>query len=343
MKVFLTGGTGFIGRALTRQLLHRGWEVIVLVRHPQSPQAIAIQKMGARLAEGDILQADSMRSAMQGVDIVIHNAGMYELGLNTNGKKQMYDVNVAGTESVLQLAHELEIKRTVYISTTWIFGVTGQQLADESFQRNAPYLTYYEETKTKAHEVVLKYQEKGLPLIIACPHGVVGPNDHSSLGYTLRLHLNKMMAPFAWSPDSTYTLVYLDDLAEGLALTAEKGSIGETYIFAGELMMLRQMFTLWATKPGGLKVQFYIPSSLAAFLMAPVGPVLRLIGLPAFMSPEAVRISSVHFVFTSQKAKQQLGWTHRSAEQMWKDTIEGEIELRKQRTKRSPLAMLKPI
>lgn len=343
MKVFLTGGTGFIGQVLTRQLLQRGWEVITLVRHPESPQALTIQQLGATLVEGDILQINTMRPAMQNVDMVIHNAGMYELGINANGKKRMTDINVVGTENVLRLAQELAIKRTVYVSTTWVYGETGQQLADESFQRTAPYLTVYEETKSKAHEIALKYQDAGLPMIIACPHGVIGPNDHSSIGYTLRLHLNKMMAPFAWSPDSSFTFVYLEDLAEGIALVAEKGKVGETYILAGEQMAMREVFAIWATQPGGLKVRFFIPSKVASFMMTPLEPILRMLGLPAFMSRETVRVSSIQFVFTSQKAKDQLGWTHRSAKQMWIDTFEGEIALRNQRKTNNPLILLNPI
>ena len=70
----------------------------------------------------------------------------------------MYEINVNGTENVLGLALELDIARTVYVSTTWAYGATGPEPKDESFQRNAPFLSYYEETKTKAHEIALKYQ-----------------------------------------------------------------------------------------------------------------------------------------------------------------------------------------
>jgi uncharacterized protein YbjT (DUF2867 family) len=67
MKVFLTGGTGFIGQPLTRQLLARGWEVIALVRKPDSAQARALSAMGARCVAGDVTDRESMRAGMTGL------------------------------------------------------------------------------------------------------------------------------------------------------------------------------------------------------------------------------------------------------------------------------------
>jgi nucleoside-diphosphate-sugar epimerase len=78
MKIFLTGGTGFIGRPLTHSLISRGWHVVALVRQPNSPQARAIAKMGATCVPGDVTDRDSMRANMTAADLVIHNAGWYE-------------------------------------------------------------------------------------------------------------------------------------------------------------------------------------------------------------------------------------------------------------------------
>ena len=74
MRVFLTGGTGFIGRPLTRQLLQRGWRVTALVRNPDSVAARAIQADGADVVPGDITDRASMRDTMTGADLVVHNA-----------------------------------------------------------------------------------------------------------------------------------------------------------------------------------------------------------------------------------------------------------------------------
>lgn len=74
MKVFLTGGTGFIGQPLAQALLARGWTVVTLVRQPDSPPAHALTKMGAQCVAGDVTDRDSLRAGMTGADLVVHNA-----------------------------------------------------------------------------------------------------------------------------------------------------------------------------------------------------------------------------------------------------------------------------
>lgn len=342
MKVFLTGGTGFIGQPLTKSLIGRGLRVVALVRNPNSPQALTLSEMGAQCVPGDITSRESMRESMSGADIVIHNAGWYEMGVKSDGKNLMHDINVKGTENVLNLALELGIPRAVYVSSVIAFGETGTQIRDETFERQMPYRSYYEQTKAEAHIIAQRYQQQGLPLITVCPNGVVGPNDHSPFGYFLRLYLNKLLTPFAWTPNRIASLVHVNDLAEGITLAAEKCQPGETYIFAGEPISQRELLALWATKPGAFKVRLWLPAGLARILFAPLEPLQRMIGLPAFISRETVS-STVSFNYSSEKAKRELGWTHQSAREMWLDIIDRELELKANRKKRDLVSRLKPV
>lgn len=342
MRVFLTGGTGFIGQPLAAVLIARGWEVIALVRNPNSSQARALNRMVAQCVQGDVTNRQSMREGMMGSDIVIHNAGWYEYGVSRDGKKLMHTVNVQGTENVLSLAQELSIPRAVYVSSTLAFGETGPKIRDETFKRQAPFRSYYEQTKAEANTIAKQHQQQGFPLIIVCPNGVVGPNDHSPFGYFLRLYLNKLLPPFAWAPDMIVSLVHVDDLAEGIALAAVKGQPGETYIFAGDSITRREMVALWATKPGACKIRFWLPMGLTGLLFAPLEPLQRKVGLPAFISRETV-LASRSTNYSSEKAIRQLGWTHRSAEEMWIDIIEQELKLLETRQKRDLVSRLKPV
>src|SRR5918996_5991185 len=101
MKVFLTGGTGFIGQPLTKALLARGWNVVALVRKPDSPEARALTKMGAQCVTGDLTDRESIRVGMIGADIVVHNAGWYEVGIPNSARTLMHSINVKGTDNVL--------------------------------------------------------------------------------------------------------------------------------------------------------------------------------------------------------------------------------------------------
>ena len=343
MKVFLTGGTGFIGQSLTKSLLRRGWNVTALVRRPESLQAQVLRKMGALLATGDVTERESISASMNGSDIVLHNAGLYEYGMNRACKRRMYKVNVKGTENVLGLAYELNIPLTIYVSSVQAFGETGLQLRDETFMRQIPPRTIYEQSKTDAHEIARCYQERGLPLVIVCPNGVIGSNDHSVFGYLLRLYINHFMAPIAWSPDSIFCFVEVADLAEGIVLAAEKGRIGETYFLCGDPQTLREVADFWSKKPGGFVPRFWIPAGIAKLLFAPMGPILRILGLPGFLSYEAVLAGATNWKYSGEKAKRELGWTHCSVEEMWSLTINSEIQLLSKRKTQNLLQRLKPL
>ena len=342
MKVFLTGGTGFIGLPLTRSLLQRGWQVTALVRRPDSPQGRALAQLGVRCVQGDVTNADSMREAMRGCDVVIHNAAWYELGVSRRQQKIMHDVNLEGTRNVLELALELGIPRCVHVSSILYYGDTGGKIADETYQRQYGYRSYYEQSKTEAHELALQYRQRGLPLILVCPANVFGPNDHSVFAYFLRMYLNGVMFPLAFSPQMQLSPVFVDDVGVGIALAAEKGALGETYVLAGEAMTLREMFDLWNKQPGGFKIRVYMPRWLAWLMLAPMAPLLRLLGLPAFMSAETVAMSSGSFCFSSAKAQRELGWKPLALSALWQRIFESETALLARRRGQPLLERLKP-
>ncbi len=343
MRIFLTGGTGFIGQYLTQALLRRGWEVSALVRNPQSDEARVLQTMGAALVPGDVTDRESMRAPMTGVDMVVHNAAWYEVGITKSARKLMQAINVTGTDNVLSLAQELSIPRTVYVSSNTYYGDTGGIARDETYQRQKPYRSYYEQSKAEAHEVALHYQRAGLPLIIVCPAHVFGPNDHSPFGYFLRLYLNGLMTPAGFSPEMKLSPAHAADISEGIALAAEKGQPGQIYNLAGDTMSLHEIFQLWNTQPGGFKVRFYVPRWLAGLAMAPFGPVLHWLGLPAFFSWETVRGSSISYNISSAKAQRELGWTYMPVKEMWLSIIADEIKLLSQRPQRDWVSRLKPV
>jgi nucleoside-diphosphate-sugar epimerase len=343
MKVFLTGGTGFIGQPLTKSLIDRAWDITVLVRKPESPQARALVEMGAQCVAGDVTDRQSMRAGMIGADLVIHNAAWYEVGVSKNAQKEMEAINVRGTDNVLGMAQELGIPRVVYVSSCVYFGDSGSQVQDETYQRQSPYCLYYEQSKTEAHEVALQYLTGGLPLIITCPGHVLGPNDHSVFGYLLRMYLNKLMAPISFSPEMVIAPAHVEDIAEGIALAAEKGRLGETYILAGDALSLRELLDTWNQYPGGLKVRYYLPRSVASLLFLPLEPLQRRVGLPAFLSRETVTGSSASWNYSSAKAQRELGWMVRPSREMWDDIVAQELALLEARPQRDLVSRLRPV
>jgi nucleoside-diphosphate-sugar epimerase len=336
MKVFLTGGTGFIGQALVRAMRGRGWDVLALVRDPQGAPARWMATQGARLAAGDVTRREGLREAIAGADVVMHNAGVYELGANEAMRERMQRVNVQGTDNVLGAALEAGVPRTVYVSTAFALGPSGHPpepavQKDETQRHPGTCLTAYERSKVEAHQAALSWRARGLPLVIAMPNPVMGANDHSSFGYFLRLYLLGAMPPMAWGADGVYSMVDVDALADGLCLAAEKARIGEDYLFCGEPVSVRGLFEQWDRFPGGMKWRVWLPRWLMRLQAALLEPLLRAAGLPAFLSRDAVDATKAHLNYSSAKASRDLGWSHPGIEEMWERIVGRERELMGQR------------
>jgi nucleoside-diphosphate-sugar epimerase len=293
MKIFLTGGTGFIGQALVRSIRRRGWELQVLVRDPESAPARWLTRQQATLARGDVMSPQGLEQAVSGADVLIHNAGVYELGVDSDAAERMQAVNVEGTGNMLSAAKAAGVARTIYVSTVWALGPSGRPPSpsitrDETQRHDGRYLTAYERSKAEAHQVALSWRARGLPLAIAMPNAVVGPNDHSAFGYLLRLTMIGAMFPVAFGGDTVYSMVDVDALADGLCLATERARMGEDYLFCGERCSLRDTFKLWGQETSRMTPFWYLPRGVMRPQLALMEPLERALGLPAFMSRDTV-------------------------------------------------------
>jgi nucleoside-diphosphate-sugar epimerase len=330
MHVFLTGGTGFIGQALVLAMRRRGWRVDALVRDPGAAASRWLLAHGCGLVPGDATRADGLEAAMRGVDAVVHNAGVYELGAGARERERMRQVNVRGTDVVLGAASAAGVPRTIHVSTVWALGSSGmdpERVGDETQPHPGRFLTEYERSKVEAHRIALDWRARGLPLTIAMPNAVVGANDHSLFGYLLRLYLMGMLPPMAWGRDMVCSLVDVEALAEGLALAAERAPMGEDYLFCGPPQSVGAMFGHWARHPGGMRRRAWLPRGLMRAQFAFMEPLLRAAGLPAFLSRDAVDCTRANLNYSSAKARRDLGWTHPGAAEMWDRIVREEREL----------------
>lgn len=336
MKAFLTGGTGFIGQAIVRRMRGRGWDVRALARDVNGAPARWLAENGCTLVPGDLTRRDGLVEAMAGMDVVMHNAGVYELGADAATRGRMQQVNVNGTDHVLGAASQAGVPRTVYVSSVVALGASGYPpetaaVKDETHRPDGRYLTPYNRSKAEAHQVALSWRAKGLPLVIAMPNAVVGANDHSVFGYFLRMHLAGVMSPVAFGGDAVLALVDVHALAEGLCLAAEKAPIGENYIFSGEPITVAAMFEQFARHPGGMKVRLQLPRWFMRPQMLLLEPLQHAVGLPAVLSRDLVDQSRGHFNYSSAKAHRNLGWTHPGIDEMWDRIIRRERELMAER------------
>lgn len=310
MKVFVTGGSGFIGRCLVQRLVERGDNVFALARSDRS--AAVVESLGATAVKGDILDVESMRSAMIGSDLVVHLAAWD--GLESENWAQAEIINVGGTRRVLALAYELGVPRIVYVSTLGVFGNTKGRLVDESYYYEGPFDTEYERTKWLAHyRVALPLIKQGAPIIIVMPGAVYGPGDSSLMGELMeRFYNGQLPFPFLIGPTTTLTYAFVEDVAEGILLASTRGKVGESYILAGPAVPLGELVDFWARLTGKRSPLFHVPARLVRPLAPLMKTLSRYIELPQVFVAETLMGLGATYMARSDKARTQLGWQPRS-------------------------------
>jgi nucleoside-diphosphate-sugar epimerase len=326
MRVFVTGGTGFIGGHVVQKLRERGEDIVALVRDPA--RAEDLSAIGCRLAQGDLSDEAAIRRAMHGCDAVIHAAAIYEVGIPKDQREAMYDANVLGTERVLRAVLAERIPEVVYISTVAAFGNTHGEVVDESYVHPGDsYTSYYEETKVKAHEVARRLiDDEGLPCIIVQPGGVYGPGDHSSIGTQMNQFLAGRMPMIAF-PDLGFNMVHVDDVADGILLALDKGRTGEEYVLGGQITTMRGLIETLGRVSGRKPPKRAMPTGLMK-AMTPIGPVVgRVMGQPPNLSELISSADGVTFWAKHDKAIGELGYSPRGLEQGLRDMLAAEGKL----------------
>lgn len=323
MKVFVTGGTGFIGGEVVRQLRDRGDEVVCLVRSPG--KAAKLNELGCELVGGDLGDEAAIRKGMEGCDAAIHAAAMYEVGIPAKQRPAMWEANVAGTERVMKVALEAKVPRVVYVSTVGIFGNTRKKVVDESYRNpETDFTSYYEETKLEAHKIVQRMiDEQDLPAIIVQPGGVYGPGDTSQVADLLEeFFAGKLpLLPF---PELGICMSHVEDIAGGILLALDKGKLGETYVISGPVTTMREAIETVARVSGRKAPKRDLPTGLMK-AMIPIGPLVgKVMGQPPNLRELISSADNVTFWASYDKAQRDLGYSPRGMEEGLRQTLEAD-------------------
>jgi uncharacterized protein YbjT (DUF2867 family) len=200
LSVFLTGGTGFVGRHVARRTAERGHRLRALVREPAS--AGSLTELGAELVEGDVTRDEGLDEAIAGCDVVIHLVGI----IRERPPEQTFEnVHTRGTRRVLEAAQRAEVGKFFLMSAL------GAKTDGTAYQR----------TKYEAEEVV---RRSGIPYVIFRPSVIVGPEGEFT---RLLLRVVRLLRLIPVIGDGRYRLQPVDvaDLAEALVQAAERENL----------------------------------------------------------------------------------------------------------------------
>jgi len=227
MKIFITGGTGFIGKYTTELLSKTSHQLKLLIR--KSSNSSFLYKLNVSVFEGDLSDKRSLADGMKDCDSVINIAGHYTFWEPDNNIYS--EVNIIGTKNVMECALELGVKKIVHISTAGIFG----KPRDDPFAEESPvgpiqYSEYFR-TKYEAEKIVWHlYREKRLPVVVIYPVCVLGAGDTKASGRYIHDLINRKL-PATIFNKHIFTFVYVKDVAHAIVNALEKeNNIGQKYL-----------------------------------------------------------------------------------------------------------------
>lgn len=227
MKILVTGGTGFTGKALVKRLLDDGHEVVAL----DNKEGIKTQELrdwGAEVVIGSVTDRDVVKRCVEGVEVVHHVAAAFR---EMDVPEQYYwDVNVGGTRTVLEEARDAGVKKVIYCSTCGVHGNVENPPTDEA--HNIAPADYYQKTKYEGEPVAQEFNEQGLPTVILRPSAIYGPGDPERFHMIFK-RVAKGKFPMFGNGKTLYHPVYIDNLVDAFILAQEPGKgDGKVYLIA---------------------------------------------------------------------------------------------------------------
>jgi dihydroflavonol-4-reductase len=306
MKVFLTGATGFVGHHVAKALAAEGADLRLLVR--KSSNLRNLEGIRGETVVGDLAEPESLRSAVNACDVIVHVAADYRLWIPDPAA--MLRANVDGTRELLRLAYQAGIKRFVYTSSvaTMRFRTDGIVINEDTPVSLADMVGHYKRSKFLAEQEAAKAAQSGQQVIILNPTTPIGPNDLKPTP-TGRIFVDFLNGKFPAYVDTGLNLVDVSEVARAHVLALTHGTPGRRYILGGENLTLKQILDKMSAITGipspRVKIPFAVAAAYAFFEEWITG---RIRGREPRATLEEVRMGRKKMFASSARAQQELGF-----------------------------------
>ena len=306
MTTFVTGGTGFVGSHIVRELVARGQIVRCLVRTGSRLSNLdEIDPAKLEIAVGDLSDPRLLESYCRGCDVVYHCAADYRLF--AHDPKELYDTNVEGTGNVLSAAAKAGVPRIVYTSSVGALVPSndGTPVDEDAPSTLEGMVGHYKRSKFLAERVAEELAQQGKPIIIVSPTTPVGELDlkPTPTGQIIVDFLNRRLPA---TVDTGLNLIDVRDVAVGHLAAAEKGTPGERYILGHQDMTLLEILQLLAEITGleapRVRLPHWLPISVAAIDTS----LARLLRRTPRVPLESALMARKKMYFESSKAVREL-------------------------------------
>ncbi len=322
MRIFLTGGTGYIGRSLARRLVESGHEVRALVRATSNAETLKqLGTLGITTFVGDVADRVSLREGMSGADWVIHAAADLDL---TGPPERMRAANLQGSENVASLAYKLGVGRFLSVSSMAYWGGSPQDgsVVGEEAPVQQPFPTLYSATKHSGELAIQEWAKKGLRVNTVFPSLVYGPPGKKEGANAILRGFLKGRFPVLVGADRKTAWIYLEDLVEGMLKVMEKAPPGRGYLMTGDITTLRSLVDRVCALGGVKAPSLNLPVGAARLALGLSRPYYRLRGFRPPFSSDQLNSLGRHWAFDDARARTELDWHPRSLDEGLPPTVE---------------------
>ncbi len=319
-KILITGANGFLGSAIVKLGLKKGYKVNVLVRKNSDLENLKKILSKINVYYGDVSKIETIHKSILDSDVIFHVAADYRLWANK--PSEIYSSNVLGSENVALKVIELE-KFLIYTSSVATLGIRNGEISDEKSLGDFDQMFGdYKKSKFLAEIIIKKLiKNRKLKSIIVNPSTPIGPGDikPTPTGKIILDILKKKMPAYV---DTGLNFVHVDDVAEGHFLALNHGKVGENYILGGENLEFKEFIDLVAEAGKVPKTKIKLEQKY----LYPFAYINEIFAKYFYdhnpsLTVDGLKMSEKKMFFSSDKAKKKLHYRPRNIKNAIKDAV----------------------
>jgi len=297
--ILVTGGTGFLGSYILKRLIEKDFAVRAICRNNKLPSYIP-QHIFDKIewVNGDVLDVVSLEEAMEGINTVIHSAGI--ISFVKKDRKEMYQVNVDGTANVVNIALEKNVKRFIHISSVAALGRTlhGGHVNEEKKWEESKVNTHYAKSKYKAELEVWRGISEGLTGVILNPSTVLGYGDWNTGSCSI---FKNIFEEFKWYPPGINGFVNVEDVANITVSLMESDISEQRFIVNGDTWPFKKLMDTIADSFGKKHPSMKVTPALTAIAWRMEKLKSMITGKTPLLTKESARVAHSKTYFENDK------------------------------------------
>jgi farnesol dehydrogenase len=305
--ILVTGGSGYLGRAVTHRLAQQGHRLRLLVRRDLH---VGESPPGADVRRASLDDPAALEGALEGCRQVVHLAALVRRW--SRDPAEFERVNVRGLANLLEASRRRGVERILYTSSFLALGPTDGAVHDEGTERrDIPAGNLYAASKRRADEVARRAAESGAPVVTLYPGVLYGPGpltEGNLVGQAVLRHLRGELPGLVGGGERRWCLAFLEDVVSGHLAALERARPGSRYILGGENLSLREAFARLSAAAGVEPPRRAIPYWVAGWVGRWQVLRARCGGPPPEITPDETEVYRHDWAYSSARAQADLGY-----------------------------------